>query len=77
MQQFFFSTKDNVTIEIVARLNDGDTIGDFRQQLTSGESFYGHSFEELLSKQFGTIEIDKSGKTVSQDPFADEDETEE
>lgn len=61
MMQFFFESAGNA-VEITARLEDDDgNIGDFRTQLTAGQSFYGHSYEDLVDKQQGTMEIDEKG----------------
>lgn len=61
MMQFFFEAAGK-SVVITARLEDDDgNIGDFRTQITAGQSFYGYSYAELFNKQQGALEIDEKG----------------
>ena len=57
---FYFELVDDV-VELQARLEDGDVVGDTRTELRAGEDFYGVSFDELRKAGSGVVEVGENG----------------
>jgi len=49
-------------VELQARLEDGDMLGDARGEVREGEDFYGVSFNAMKQAVSGEIEVSEDGK---------------
>lgn len=61
---WFFET-DGDAVYLSARLEDGETLGDARTEVRTGEDFYGVSYDALHDAGTGVVEInDGIGRIV-------------
>lgn len=58
--RWYFELVDDV-IELQARLEDGERLGDARTEVVQGEEFYGIPWDELRKVGSGIVEVDKDG----------------
>ena len=58
--RWYFELVDDV-IELQARLEDGDVVGDTRTEVKEGEEFYGIPWDELRKIGSGVVEVDEDG----------------
>jgi hypothetical protein len=58
---FYFELVDDA-VQLRARLEDGDMLGDAYSEVEEGESFYGLSYDELRAAESGVVEVGEDGK---------------
>lgn len=57
---FYFELVGNV-VQLQARLEDGDLLGDAYTEVRQGEDFYGISYDELRKAGSGVVELSEKG----------------
>jgi len=60
---WYFYVDDNDIIQLKARFEDGDRIGDARSQVEPGGTFYDVSYETLRQADNGYVSVDEEGRT--------------
>jgi hypothetical protein len=59
---WFFNLESDGVVHLMARLEDGDAIGDAHNEVQAGEEFYGVSYDEMKQARSGRVEVDDEGR---------------
>jgi hypothetical protein len=63
---WFFEVVGDV-VQLHARLEDGETLGDAYTEVRAGEDFYGISYDTMKQAESGVIAVDEAGKATLTD----------
>jgi hypothetical protein len=62
---FFSTDPERRVVELIARMEgEGGLVGDFRDVVRPGESFYGLSYSRLVRARSGSFVIGEDGRAV-------------